>query len=185
MLAQYYYDGNGQRIKKVENGVTTINIDDMYEISLAEGSEEHHTKYFYGLQNELAAQQTVSGRPDTMPASALPFAMRFYSNRNISGLAMLVHCQLLAFTTDGRLSKTITLCVALLVILSILCMGWYAARSSHGSFMQRWATVMIVPAMLGVFGFSGCWGGFGEDAKKPWEDMSTGEVKLTACLLWG
>jgi len=53
----FAYDGNGQRVKKVENGVTTIYIGNYYEVYDPGGPNEEVTKYYYASGQRIAMRQ--------------------------------------------------------------------------------------------------------------------------------
>lgn len=59
VIAEYFYDYNGQRIKKVENGVTTYYIGKHTVTDVSE-SGTTSTKYYYA-NNERVAQKNNSG----------------------------------------------------------------------------------------------------------------------------
>lgn len=54
MAHTFAYDGNGQRAKKVEDGVTTIYIGDYYEVNLSTGEV---TKYYYAGSRWVAMRK--------------------------------------------------------------------------------------------------------------------------------
>lgn len=59
VIVEYFYDYNGQRIKKVENGVTTYYIGKHYETEVKEGNTEN-TKYYFA-NGERVAKKDSSG----------------------------------------------------------------------------------------------------------------------------
>jgi uncharacterized protein RhaS with RHS repeats len=58
-VAQYFYDGDGQRVKKIQNGQTTIYIGALYEKNITTG--EVTTYYFAGAQR--VAMRKNGGAP--------------------------------------------------------------------------------------------------------------------------
>ncbi|MBI5676156.1 MAG: hypothetical protein HZC48_10090 [Nitrospirae bacterium] len=59
IIAEYFYDYNGQRIKKVENGVATYYIG-KHTITEVSGSGTTNTKHYFA-NNERVAQKDISG----------------------------------------------------------------------------------------------------------------------------
>lgn len=60
VIAEYYYDARGQRVKKVEGGVTTYYIGSHYE-TRTDGVTTENTKYYFA-NNERIARGNPDGR---------------------------------------------------------------------------------------------------------------------------
>lgn len=60
VIAEYFYDSSGQRVKKVENGVVTYYIGKHYEKQVG-GSNEGNTSYYFGEGGERVAKKDPSG----------------------------------------------------------------------------------------------------------------------------
>ncbi|MDQ3705891.1 MAG: hypothetical protein M3437_11825 [Chloroflexota bacterium] len=71
----YTYDADGERIKKVRDGVTTFYIGGVYEQDGTD-SGNNTRRYFYSLQGQIVAQRevvtTTSGGGDIFPCDPLP-----------------------------------------------------------------------------------------------------------------
>lgn len=58
IIAEYFYDYNGQRIKKVENGVTTYYIGKHYEKQFA-GNSQSSTDYYFANGERVAKKEST------------------------------------------------------------------------------------------------------------------------------
>lgn len=58
VIAEYFYDYNGQRIKKVENGVTTYYIGKHYEKQFA-GNSQSSTDYYFANGERVAKKEST------------------------------------------------------------------------------------------------------------------------------
>jgi len=62
VLAEYFYDHNGQRLKKVENGVTTYYIGKHYDTQVAvDGKVKNNTSYYFA-NGERVAKKDSAGK---------------------------------------------------------------------------------------------------------------------------
>lgn len=59
VIAEYFYDYTGQRIKKIENGVTTYYVGKHYETQVA-GESQTNTSYYFA-NGERVAKKNQSG----------------------------------------------------------------------------------------------------------------------------
>jgi RHS repeat-associated protein len=60
VIAEYFYDYNGQRIKKFENGITTYYIGKHYETEMAGGNKANTSYYF--ANGERVARKDPAGK---------------------------------------------------------------------------------------------------------------------------
>jgi RHS repeat-associated protein len=60
VIAEYFYDSSGQRVKKIENGVVTYYIGKHYEKQVG-GSNEGSTSYYFGEGGERVAKKDPGG----------------------------------------------------------------------------------------------------------------------------
>lgn len=58
-VAEYFYDSNGQRVKKIENGIITYYISDIVEMRMT-GSTVYTTSYYFA-NNERVARKDPDG----------------------------------------------------------------------------------------------------------------------------
>ncbi len=58
VIAEYFYDYTGQRIKKVENGVTTYYIGKHYETQ-TDGSNTQQTSYYFANGERVAKKDAL------------------------------------------------------------------------------------------------------------------------------
>jgi len=60
VIAEYFYDSSGQRIKKIENGVATYYVGKHYEKQVG-GTNEGSTSYYFGGGGERVAKKDPAG----------------------------------------------------------------------------------------------------------------------------
>lgn len=175
--ADYAYDTAGNRIKKMlADGTIVYNIDGLYELTLMPGRDDHHTKYFYGYNNELVAQMTMID--STLMAMHTPSVINsYYAGDSIIGL-LLIGYQYANYLCGNP--KTIRyFAYAVLILLFVLLAGktihTFTVRHRDVRLYPAWARAaapLVIFAVFSVFGFSGCEIPYWMLGASPWQDTT-------------
>ncbi len=72
VIAEYFYDYKGQRIKKIENGVTTYYIGKHYEQVIQDSGQTKTTKYYFANSERIAKKDS-------------PGALSYYHSDHLGG----------------------------------------------------------------------------------------------------
>jgi RHS repeat-associated protein len=176
--AEYLYNNSGQRIKKIVNGsIVTYNIDGLYELTQMPGRDDHHTKYFYGYNNELVAQMTKTN--STLIAMYAPLVINsYYADNTIKGISFRVYqyanylcC---SFKTYRNFIYAMILALFIVLLGNMIYYGLIKPRKR--TLVPAWAS-KIAPLVLIIFvspfAFTGCeipywlW-----SSGNPWDDTT-------------
>ncbi|MBN1497695.1 MAG: VCBS repeat-containing protein [Spirochaetes bacterium] len=179
--AAYAYDHANNRVRRsVAGGAVSYNADRLYEVTVAPGGGERHTKYFYGIKNELVAQMTRENA--SLVALDDPRIIgAYYAKDTLNGLCGYA-CGLL-----GSLSRdpdTYRCCAAALLLMALTALLGFFVTSCRARPRRRpgaplWAT-MTAPAVcfcvFAVFGLFGCvdFLDTGSDGEPPWAAVLAG-----------
>jgi len=179
--AAYAYDHANNRVRRsVAGGAVSYNADRLYEVTVAPGGGERHTKYFYGIKNELVAQMTAENA--SLVALDDPRIIgAYYARDNLKGLCGYAYGLLGSLSRDP---DTYRCCAAAILLMALAALLGFSIRLFRAGARRRpgaprWAA-MTAPAVcfcvFSVFGLFGCvdFLDTGSDGEPPWAAVPAG-----------
>ncbi len=156
--ATYVYDHANHRIKKsLRNGTDVYNIDMLYEITQIPHRPELHTKYFYGIKNELVAQMTEDNAT-LIAFNNPPIINRYYSKIDFKGL-ILYSYEYLNYLSNNKKTYRFFIAIVLLISLVVLFKSTVILTKEYNIHVPSWVfrtAPLLCFCIFAVFGLFGC-----------------------------
>ncbi|TFH43717.1 MAG: hypothetical protein E4G96_00455, partial [Chrysiogenales bacterium] len=160
VTASYAYDHANNRVRKeTSDGVIMYNADRLYEIAVLPGGEQH-TKFFYGINNELVAQMSVENA--TLAAHDDPgIISATYAWDNPRGLILCSYRYLNYLVHDRKTYRSFAAAIILLFIFGLIILIVHSIREGdhRKHTIPSWAVKtapLLCVCVFGSFGILGC-----------------------------
>ncbi len=185
-IAIYNYDHTNHRIKKtLGNGTVIYNIENLYEITRIPQYPDLHTKYFYGVKNELVAQMTMENS-QLLSFNNPSVINSYYAKNNLKGLILFTY-EYLNYLSNNKKTYRYFIYVTLLLgffVLLTLTFKNIIIYKSRIKILPVWA-IKTVPvlcftvfASYGLFGCSNMISDSHDNGESPWNILIYTDVNL-------